>query len=44
MSAQPSFSLHPLTDENVAEYADLLFSMFNAWYDRQCLCMDYYEC
>ena len=42
MSAQPSFSLHPLTDDNVAEYADLFISAFNAWYGRHDLCMDYY--
>lgn len=42
MSAQPSFSLHPLTDDNVAEYADLLFNALNAWYGKYDLCMDYY--
>jgi GNAT superfamily N-acetyltransferase len=44
MSAQPSFTLRPLTDNDVAEYADLLFGAFNAWYWRHGLCMNFYQC
>lgn len=44
MSAQPSYTLRPLTDDDIAEYADLLFGAFNAWYWRHGLCMNFYQC
>ena len=44
MSAQPSLTLYPQNDDDVAEYTDLLFSAFNAWYWRHGLRMDFYQC
>lgn len=44
MKSQSSFTLRPLNDDNRAEYADLLFSAFNAWYWKHGLGMDFYQC
>lgn len=44
MSTQPSFTLRPLDDGDVAEYADLLFCAFNTWYWKHGLNKDFYGC
>jgi GNAT superfamily N-acetyltransferase len=44
VSAQPSFTLRPLIDTDVAEYADLLFSALNTWYWKHGLNKDFYGC
>jgi GNAT superfamily N-acetyltransferase len=36
--------MRPLNDDDRAEYADLLFSAFNAWYWKHGLGMDFYQC
>ena len=44
MSAQPSYVLRPLTDDDVVEYSDMLFNAFNIWYWKHGLNKDFYQC
>lgn len=44
MNSENSFILRPLRDDDVPEYADLLFSAFNAWWWKHGLCKDFYDC
>ncbi len=38
------FILRPLCDDDIWDYADLLFSSFNAWWWKHGLGRDFYEC
>lgn len=44
MTSERSFTLRALRDDDVPEYADLLFSAFNAWWWKHGLCKDFYDC
>jgi GNAT superfamily N-acetyltransferase len=44
MRSERSFTLRALRDDDVPEYADLLFSAFNAWWWKHGLCKDFYDC
>jgi len=39
-----TFDLRPLTDNDVPEYADLLYGAFNAWWWKHGLGRDFYDC
>ena len=43
-TGKSSFELRPLTDDDVFEYADMLFGAFNAWWWKHGLGRDFYEC
>lgn len=41
---QQPFVLRPLTDDDIPEYADMLFGAFNAWWWRHGLGKNFYDC
>ncbi len=44
MKDEQSFLLRPLRDSDVPEYAEMLYSAFNAWYWRRGWGKDYFSC
>lgn len=43
-SSKPRFQLRPLRDSDVAEYAEMLYDSFNAWYRLHGWGKDYFGC
>ncbi len=44
MKSDDHFLLRPLHDDDVSDYAEMLYSSFNSWYWKRGLGRDYFEC